>query len=90
MSPSASAYVQICQGPDIPYTQLFSLPDNKPLLLLDNNRELRNTLSQFSLPHVKDLTVDLPWSDVPARIRLLMPPGFREYEEFAFPLILNM
>lgn len=90
MSPSASAYVQICQGPDIPYTQLFSLPDNKPRLLLDNNGELRKTLSHFSLPLIKDLTVDLPWSDVPARIRLLMPPGFREYEEFAFPLIVNV
>lgn len=56
---------------------------------LDTNFELKETLSRFSLPQEISLNVELPGvGDIKVHLRL--PAGFREEEEFAFPLVFLM
>jgi hypothetical protein len=47
------------------------------------------------MPKVKELEMALPGTDVPARVRLYLPPGMieaidGEEEEFRFPLVVNV
>ena len=90
LSPSFTSYILHCLGPDIPYSQAFSLPNNTAVFLLDNNTAIRENVRHFSTPQVKMMTVALTNSDIPARVKLFLPPGFREYEDFVFPLVIKM
>ena len=58
--------------------------------VLDANLELQERLSELAMPKVKHLKFPLPGSNVPARVKLLLPPGFREGEVFTFALIVRV
>ena len=90
VSPDASHYVLSCLGPGVPFSRVLSLPENKPVHLLDGNDGVRAELEKAALPNVKDFEVDLPGTEVKARVRLILPPGLRSGEDFIFPLVLNM
>jgi len=57
---------------------------------MDNNAKLSDSVKKFSLPKVKHLSVPLPHSKVPASVRLFLPEGFRETDEFSFPLVVEV
>ena len=47
-------------------------------------------MNRSSMPRTKELTVPLPGSITPARVKLIVPPVLREEEDFVFPLLINM
>ena len=86
MSPSCSSYVLHCQGPSIPFSAVFSLPDNKLVTVLDRNQHIRSFLERKERPHTR--IISLPSeirirSDSPGpepelaniRIKLTLPPS---------------
>ncbi|XP_059088901.1 dipeptidyl peptidase 4-like isoform X2 [Tigriopus californicus] len=90
LSPEKDFYVLNCLGPRVPFSAVISLPNNNPVILLDSNTELEEVLSNTALPVSQDFEVALPGTNVPAQVRLLLPPGLRENEEFIFPLLVNV
>ncbi len=132
---SSSFYALDCLGPTVPFSRVFALPSNRPLVslisrkgksmfsvktviiffqtTLDSNPELRRLLSKTAIPRFKEFEVDLEdkkkgenssgeqseeeeeeeedEEDLgpKARVRLILPPGLREGEEFVFPLVVN-
>ena len=91
ISKNFSYYVLDCQGPSVPQSFVYSISQNKLVKVLDTNAELQELLSELALPKVKYLQFNIS-EDVktPARVKLLLPPGFREEEEFTFALILKV
>ena len=86
LSSSCSGYVLECQGPSIPFSAVFSLPDNKLLSVLDTNNHIRSYLESKERPHAR--IISLPseirlQSDSPGpepevanvRIKLTLPPS---------------
>ena len=90
MSPGDSAYLLHCGGPGGPSSHVFSLPDNKCVASLDTNTHILAAMARSSMPATRQLTLPLPGSPAPARVKLLFPPVLREEEDFVFPLIVNM
>ena len=110
MSKDFKFYVLDCLGPSVPFSSVYSLPENRydetltqPLSfqtlpraicrfvrMLDNNDELKDRLSELAMPKTKQLKFPLPGTDIPARVRLLLPPGFRENEVYTFALIVKV
>lgn len=91
LSKDFSHYVLDCMGPSVPHSLLFSLPDNKLVQILDTNRDLQELLSRLAMPKTKFFTYDiLEDATAPARVKLLLPPGFREDEDFTFALVLRV
>jgi len=86
LAPDNRHFIQHCLGPSIPYSQVISTT-GEVVLVLDENSRLRDTLSRFSAPQTKYIQVDRG-SGRNIKVQLTLPPGFREYEEFAFPLLL--
>ena len=60
------------------------------MALLDANDDLADVLGGLAIPRYHDMKVELPGTSTPARVRLILPPGLREHEEFVFPLIVNV
>ena len=59
--------------------------------ILDANLDLRAKIALTAMPQTKVLRMPLPDSPrTDARVRLLLPPGLREEEEFVFPLVVNV
>jgi len=101
MSPSMEYIVQICHGPNVPYTRILALNQNNSrstvqgLRMLDANSDLRDLIEVTAMPKVKHLVLPLPGTRTAARIMLLLPPGMveavdGEEEEFRFPLVVNV
>ena len=91
LSPDFSYYVLDCMGPSVPYSLLFSLPKNNFVKILDLNEELQERLSELAMPQTKYLNYQvLQDTSIPARVKLLLPPGYREEELYTFPLILRV
>ena len=59
--------------------------------VLDANQDLGLLLSSIAMPKTKFFNFDiLDEASAPARVKLLMPPGFREEEMYTFALILKV
>ena len=91
LSKDFSFYVLDCQGPSMPQTFVYSLPQNQLVKVLDTNDELQEIISGLAMPQVRFLQFNIS-EDIktPARVKLLIPPGQREEEEFTFPLVLKV
>ena len=50
VSESAGYYALDCLGPGVPFSGVFSLPDNRPVLALDTNDDLRELVDNTALP----------------------------------------
>ena len=83
-------FIQECLGPGIPFSRIIDLETMTEVFRLENNDKLSKTIHKFSLPKIKEFSIQLPNSPLPATVRLFLPPGFRENKEYAFPLVLDM
>ena len=87
-------FVQICLGPSIPSLRGFSLPSNYLLATLDENAAVQHQTNISSMPRYRTFSVSLPVREgepvMKARVRQTIPPVMRDYEEFKFPLVVNV
>lgn len=82
-------YVQECLGPDSPSVYLVETQTSLKLLILHSGDLLRNRISQLAVPQMRTFDVEIRHG-FHAQVRLFLPPGMKEEEEVAFPLILHM
>lgn len=84
-----SYYVQECLGPDSPSIFLVETASNMKTFVLNNGDLLRHRLSQLAIPQIRTFNVEIRHG-FQAQVRLFLPPGMKEEEEIAFPMILHM
>ncbi len=102
MSSSCSSYVLHCQGPSIPFSAVFSLPDNKLVSVLDSNQHIRSFLERrerpttriISLPSEIRIRSESPGPEpevANVRIKLTLPPSVvnREGENTGLVIFLG-
>lgn len=88
-SPDVTYYVQECLGPDPPSVYLVETQSAIKISVLNNGDQLRNRLSGVATPQFRTFAVEIS-NGYHAHVRLMLPPGMREEEEMAFPMILEM
>lgn len=84
-----SYYIQECLGPDPPSTYLVDTQSNKKVFILHNGDALRYRLYQLAIPQIRIFNVEIRYG-FQAQVRLFLPPGMKEEEEIAFPMVLQM
>lgn len=91
LSKDFSHYVLDCLGPSIPFSAVYALPQNKLVKVLDDNEDLQEAIAALAMPKIRfyNYTV-LEGATAPARVKMLIPPGFREAETYTFPLVLRV
>lgn len=82
-------YVQECMGPDSPSVYLVETQTMMKIVILHNGDLLRNRINQLAVPQIRTFDVEIRHG-FHAQVRLFLPPGMKEEEEVAFPLILHM
>ena len=82
-------FIQECPGSGILFSRIIDLETMTEVFRLENNDKLSKTIHKFSLPKIKEFSIQLLNSPVPATVRLFLPPGYRENKEYAFPLLLD-
>ncbi|KAH9645458.1 hypothetical protein HF086_010182 [Spodoptera exigua] len=87
-SKNYSYYVQECLGPGPPATFVCSHWGARRAVLWDG-RPLSNKFAALAHPQVKDFRVEVQAYRA-ARVRLLLPPGFRETDDLPLPLVLHV
>lgn len=88
-SPELSYYVQECLGPDAPSVYLVETQSATKISVLNDGDQLRNRLAGVATPQFRTFAVEIS-NGYHAHVRLMLPPGMREEEEMAFPMILEM
>lgn len=84
-----SYYVQECLGPDTPSIYLVETSTMSKVLVLHSGDLLRNRLALLATPQIRTVSVEIRHG-FHAQVRLFLPPGMKEEEEVAFPLIVHM
>lgn len=84
-----SYYVQECLGPDSPSIYLVDTQTAMKIIILHNGDLLRSRIGQLAVPQIRTFDVEIRHG-FHAQVRLFLPPGMKEEEEVAFPLILHM
>ena len=75
----------------VPYSLVFSLPKNEMVKVLDLNHDLQESINKLAMPKTKFFNYDiLEGATAPARVKLLLPPGFREDELYTFALVVQV
>ena len=74
----------------MPRTRLFSLPDNTLVAELDTNQDLVELVRRTALPAPTDIRLRLGADCPEARLRALLPPGYREEDKIGYPTILRL
>ncbi len=87
-SPTKSFFVRECLGPTVPYVTLHEAPSGRLIFILNNNTELREKVNDLALPDIRTFFVETSGGYF-APVRLYLPPGLREEEEFKFPMVLH-
>ncbi|XP_023035131.1 inactive dipeptidyl peptidase 10 isoform X2 [Drosophila willistoni] len=82
-------YVQECLGPEAPSVYLVETATNEKVFVLNAGDVLRHRLAQLAVPQMRTFSVEIRHG-FHAQVRLFMPPGMREEEEVAFPLVLHV
>ncbi|XP_054274362.1 inactive dipeptidyl peptidase 10-like isoform X2 [Macrosteles quadrilineatus] len=82
-------YILECLGPDVPSVLVMNALTNTKVALLDGNSLLAQQYAAMARPQVRIFPVEME-SGYQAQVKLLLPPGMREDEEMAFPLILKV
>lgn len=88
-SPKNTFFVRDCKGPNIPHQTLHAAPSGQLIFLLNNNTELRDKVAGLALPDQRSFFVETSGGYL-APVRLYLPPGLREGEEFKFPMVLHV
>lgn len=89
LSADFSYYVQECLGPGTPSVYLVETHTSTKVFVLHSGDLLRSRLNQIALPQFRTFDVEIRHG-FHAQVRLMLPPGMKEDEEVAFPLILHM
>ncbi|XP_030378827.1 inactive dipeptidyl peptidase 10 isoform X2 [Scaptodrosophila lebanonensis] len=84
-----SYYVQECLGPEAPSVYLVDTASNDKIFVLNAGDVLRHRLAQLAIPQMRTFSVEIRHG-FHAQVRLYLPPGMREEEEVAFPLVLHV
>uniref|UniRef100_H3DGF4 Fibroblast activation protein, alpha n=1 Tax=Tetraodon nigroviridis TaxID=99883 RepID=H3DGF4_TETNG len=83
----ASYYRMDCYGPGLP---LYTLRDNRgsgaELAVLEDNKELRETLSEFQMPTVQYGTLRIAGFDL--WYQMMLPPNFKKSKKY--PLLVDV
>ncbi|XP_063833835.1 venom dipeptidyl peptidase 4-like [Ostrinia nubilalis] len=87
-SKNFSYYVQECLGPGPPAAWVRAR-DGSTRALLWGGEALRHKFAQLAQPQVKVFRVEVQ-TNREARVRLLLPPGFRETDDLPLPLVLQV
>ncbi|KAI5641199.1 prolyl oligopeptidase family domain-containing protein [Phthorimaea operculella] len=87
-SKNLSYYVHECLGPGPPAYFLCSANGERRAVLWDG-QPLRQKFAGLAQPQAKVFRVEVQ-ADREARVRLLLPPGFRESEDLPLPLVLHV
>ena len=74
----------------MPSTRLFSLPGNSLVTELDTNSRLVDLARVTALPQQLDTELRLGGECGEARLRILLPPGYREEDRIGYPAILHL
>ena len=74
----------------MPSTRLFSLPGNSLVTELDTNSRLVDLARGTALPQQLDTELRLGGECGEARLRRLLPPGYREEDRIGYPAILHL
>lgn len=82
-------YVLDCLGPEVPTSVLVQASTNSIISILNLNSELRSLFTTMAVPQIKTFQVEIE-NGYHAQVRLYLPPGFRDYEEMTFPLVLHV
>lgn len=88
-SPSFEHYVQECLGPDVPSVYLVETRTLHKVAVLNDGAQLRRRVASLAMPQAYTLDVEIR-DGFHAQVRLLLPPGLREDEDVAYPLIVEM
>ncbi|XP_014241821.1 prolyl endopeptidase FAP-like isoform X1 [Cimex lectularius] len=88
-SPNFKYYMVTCLGPDVPSVHVMDVASSNKINTIKENNELRTIYYSYALPQTKIFQVKLQEGKV-AHVKLRLPPGMREYEETAFPLLLKI
>lgn len=88
-SKNFSYYVQECLGPEAPSIYLVETATNTKIALLNSGDVLRKRVAQLAVPQIRTFGVEIRHGFM-AQVRLYLPPGMKEEEDIAFPLILHM
>ncbi|KAH8298396.1 hypothetical protein KR018_008979 [Drosophila ironensis] len=84
-----SYYVQECLGPEAPSVYLVETATNDKIYVLNAGDILRHRMSQLAVPQMRTFSVEIRHG-FHAQVRLFLPPGMREEEDVAFPLVLHV
>lgn len=84
-----SYYVQECLGPATPSIYLVETNSMMKIKVLHSGDLLRSRLAQLAIPQIRTVSVEIK-DGFHAQVRLFLPPGMKEDEEVAFPLIIHM
>lgn len=82
-------FIRECLGPGVPTVTLHSAPSGQIIYILNNNSVVQQDVADLGLPLVKTFRVEVS-GGYHAPVRLYLPPGIRDDEEFKFPLILHV
>ena len=74
----------------MPSTRLFSLPGNSLVTELDTDSRLVDLARVTALPQQLDTELRLGGECGEARLRILLPPGYREEDRIGYPAILHL
>ncbi|KAG8180137.1 hypothetical protein JTE90_028724 [Oedothorax gibbosus] len=85
-SPKSDFYVLECLGPGVPKSEIRSIY-NQTFDILDTNSDLQEKLEGTALPKIRTFQVPLKGGKK-AHVRLFLPPGVKEDEVLAYPLIV--
>lgn len=88
-SQNYSYYVQECLGPEAPSSYLVHTATNTKIALLNGGDMLRKRVALLAKPQIRTFSVEIRHGFM-AQVRLFLPPGMKEDEEIAFPLVLHM
>lgn len=84
-----SYYVQECLGPEAPSIYLVDTHTNMKIFVLNHGEALRYRWYNLATPQIRIFNVEIRHG-FQAQVRLYLPPGMKEEEEIAFPLILQI
>lgn len=88
-SPSNRYFVRECLGPGVPTVTLHKAPLGQLYFVLDNNTALKEEVDDMGFPLIRTFFVEVN-DGYRAPVKLYLPPGLREEEEFKFPLVLHV
>ncbi|CAL4140729.1 unnamed protein product, partial [Meganyctiphanes norvegica] len=76
-----------CEGPEVPYTMLYSIPDCEVVMYLHNNSDLRELSATMAWPKTNDFSVKI--HGFKAQVRLTVPPDHLEEENaYIHPVVI--